>query len=89
MMMDFNKFVFQGRVVPHQIRESLEIYLKDRQEPGSCLRAILENNLREACAQADDEIMWNLPVIVAYLYNEIPSECWGSKEKVQRWIDNT
>lgn len=53
---------------------------------GDSMLAILENNLRESFAQADDlrrPLMFNM---VYYLHNGVPSLCWGSKERVAAWI---
>jgi hypothetical protein len=52
---------------------------------GDFLTAVLENNLSEACGRADDDNLENLPAYVAYLYNEAPSPCHGSPEKVRAW----
>ena len=87
MMKPFEEFRFQGREVPEQMRSGITLYVEKQIEPGSCLLAILENDLREAVARADDDVMWALPVIVAYLYNEIPGGAWGSKAKVAAWLD--
>ena len=87
MMKDFDEFRFQGRAVPEQMRSGITLYVEKNIEPGSCLMAILENDLRGAVAQADDDVMWSLPVIVAYLYNEIPGGAWGSKQRVAAWLD--
>lgn len=55
-------------------------------EPGHFLRACLENNLREAVGRADPAAMAQLAVIVAYIYNEIPGNCWGSPDAVDAWL---
>ena len=49
-------------------------------------RAVLENNLKEAFARADLESRAALYEIVKWCYWEIPSNCWGSHEKVEAWI---
>ena len=50
------------------------------------LRAVICNNLKDACGLADDDNLQNLPAFVAYFYNIAPSACWGSPEKYQAWI---
>jgi hypothetical protein len=58
----------------------------DHAEPiGGFLRAVLENNLKEACGRADSSNLANLPAFVSWLYNEAPSDCWGSPAKVAAW----
>ena len=65
---------------------AIERFVEHGIEPGSCTRAILENNLRDAFARADEETREIMFYIVSYCYNEIPSNCWGSREKVDQWI---
>ncbi len=55
---------------------------------GSFLYAALCNDLTETITHADDDNMRNLPALVTYLYWNIPSNCWGSKEKVDQYIAN-
>lgn len=54
---------------------------------GSFVRAVLENNLKEAFMKADDQNRADLFEIVDYCYYEIPAPCWGSPEKVKAWRD--
>lgn len=77
--------------MPFQFQEfSISDYMLEKayisQRPCSFLRAVLENNLKEAVLQADDFNLRNLPAFVAYLYNHTPIECWGSAEKVTKWL---
>jgi hypothetical protein len=62
-------------------------YVDNHIETGSFLRAVLENDLRGACARAADiGTRWALFELVTYLEASIPPECWGSPERVQQWI---
>ena len=54
---------------------------------GSFLEAVLCNDLWEACSLADDNNLWILPVIVAWLYNNVPAACWGSSGKYKEWVE--
>lgn len=65
---------------------ALERYLNNGIMPGSFLTAVLENNLSEAFGRADHENEANLKNIVGYVYNNLPSGCWGSREKVQNYL---
>ncbi len=68
---------------PHMV-EAVRLWI----EHGRCgdfLRAIVENDLAESCARADDI---NLPLLqewVRFFYNYAPSDCSGSKEKAAAW----
>jgi hypothetical protein len=84
--MNPERYEFNGRLLPEQVHYGLTNYLVHHVPAGSFLTAVLENDLKEACARADDDCMWALPVIVAYLYNEAPSQAWGSKESVRDWL---
>ena len=69
-----------------EIVESLQRYAQGHIEPGSFLRACLENNLKEAMAQADTYNSVAIFPIVNFIYNFIPNEAQGSPEKVQAWL---
>lgn len=66
--------------------EALDRYVQHGICPGSFLQAALSNNLVESIGQADLENFRNLPAVANYLYNELPSTCWGSSYKMEQWI---
>lgn len=66
--------------------EDLAAYVTQRRPMGSFLTAVLENNLAEAIGRADESSLANLFLIVAHVYNELPSTCWGSSAKVSAWL---
>ncbi len=72
--------------IPENILGALQRYVSDGIEPGSCVRAILENNLTEAFVRADHQTTAAMHAIVAYIYNKMPMHCHGSPEKVDAWI---
>lgn len=74
--------------IPSRIKPALDRYVKEGILPGGFLQAVISNDLTEACFRADDENLKNIPAYVHYLYNEVPMECWGSKEKMERWSIN-
>lgn len=65
---------------------ALERYLNHGIMPGSFMTAVLENDLTMACGRADTDNKRNLHNIVGYIYNHLPSNSWGSKEKVQDFL---
>ena len=69
-----------------EIIESLERYVNDRCPTGSFLRAVLSNDLMDACARADMRNQRRLPEIASYIYNNLPMLCWGSLNKVESWL---
>ena len=68
------------------IKESLDRYAKDRIPPGGFLKAVLENDLMSAIARADHMNRQRLPEICKYVFNELSSSIWGSREKVQNHL---
>lgn len=70
------------------LTQGVKLYIENRIEPGSFLCALMENDLKEACARADDVNRHMLFEIVNWFYNEAPSTCWGSREKVKRWLED-
>lgn len=80
------EYSYRSFYIPERMMDGLVRFIQQGIEPGSFLLAVLSNDLVGACGQADEENLMNLPAYVAYLYNEVPSRCWGSPEKVQAWI---
>jgi hypothetical protein len=62
-------------------------YVNEHIETGGFLRAVLENDLREACDRADPLSRPVLADLVTYIELILPAECWGSPEKVKAWLD--
>lgn len=80
------EFRFRQFYIPERMRSSIDLYVNHYISPGHFLTAVLSNDLKEACARADDENMQNLPAYVAFFYNHAPSNCWGSRENVKLWL---
>jgi hypothetical protein len=72
--------------LPEGLRGGMNRYIEHRVPPGNFLTAVLSNDLRRACERADDVNRHLLFEIVGWLYNEAPSPCWGSPEKVAAWL---
>lgn len=83
---DPSMYSVDGLSIPPTVAARLVRYIQSGEEPGSFLRAVLENNLRDAVGGADAVNSKLLFVYVHYLYNEAPSLCWGSPERVRAWI---
>jgi len=74
------------RLVPQSIIDSIKRYLDHRISPGSFVQAVLSNDLVDACARADRDNLQVLVAITTYVYHEVPSLRWGSREIVNAWI---
>jgi hypothetical protein len=71
---------------PVGVIEFLEMYVKERVPPGDFLYAVLTNDLRESFGRADENNRAAMFEIVSWCCNELPSNCWGSRERVQAWL---
>lgn len=79
---------FKRYYIPSRMIEGLESYINQHLLQGSFLHAVLCNDLLEAIRNADHWNMANLPAIVNFLYNYAPRKCFGSPEKVEKWLNN-
>ena len=75
--------------VPWGLRAGLIEYIAARRPTGHFLRAVLSNDLREACARGDPVSCAHLSELVFFLFNYAPAHCWGSADHVDRWLTAT
>lgn len=66
--------------------EGLKNYIEHRIPPGGFLLAVLTNDLKGTFARADDVNRDLIFETVSWLYNEFPSNAWGSIENVKSWL---
>lgn len=74
-------------MIPDNIKSSIDRYVSDGIPPGSFTRAALENNLFVAIGRADPISYAHLKCIVHYISNNTPRGCWGSPDKVEKWME--
>ena len=74
-----------GITLPKCKQRSIDRYVEDGTSGGHFLDACLANDLQGAYAHADAWGVTLIPVIVKYIFNRIPSSCWGSHSKVKNW----
>lgn len=73
--------------LPQHMQEGMRAYVETGRQPGSFLRAVLENNLYQAFAQADDVNRRCMVDFAAFLENGLPAAAWGSAKEVDAWIE--
>jgi len=73
--------------IPTRMMPGIERYINKGIPAGDFLMAVFENNLTEAMGRADEENFANLPAYAVYLRWEAPNGCWGSKEKINAWVE--
>lgn len=79
---------FKGQRVPTYMQDGLIAYLQDGRRPGEFLLAVLRGDLFGAYQYADDANLQNIGAYVSFLYNHADPRCFGSKEKVTKWLDS-
>lgn len=67
---------------------SLNRYTDQKIETGGFLRAVLENNLFGAYARADHKNITQIREIVMYINQNLPTICYGSPEKVNKFLNS-
>ena len=72
--------------IPDHMMDAIALYIDHHIPPGGFLTAVICNDLREAVGQADSQNINLLPAYVSYFYNEAPSDCWGSRERMTAWL---
>jgi hypothetical protein len=75
-------------MIPKFTKDAIDRYVATGRGGGHFLAAVLENNLKNAFYHADANNIAHMQDIIYYCYNHIPSECWGSKEKVKAWQEH-
>lgn len=78
-------YTFRDRQLPGYIEDSIRAYIDEGRPTGGFLCAVISNNLSLACALADEDNLWIMPVVWAFLYNEAPSQCWGKPYSFENW----
>ena len=74
--------------IPKNILDGIHNYVGKQRKPGHFLQAVIKNDLYEAVLRADEETIKYLRLIVRYFSHETPAPCWGSEEKMKRWLDH-
>lgn len=79
---------FDKSLIPRHLQAALDRYVIEHIPTGSFLEAVLTNDLKGAIQNASDDSLDALPAIVAYVHNNTPHDCKGSREAYERWIQS-
>ena len=71
--------------LPEQYRKEIRRYIEEGFLPGAFLTKVLWNDLVAAVSHCSGPLE-DMKAVVVWLYNEAPSACWGSPEKVRDWM---
>lgn len=69
------------------VTDAIDRYVQNGTPTGSCTEAILSGDLFDAFARADDDTKQGMAQIVRYIFNRVPTGCWGSRETYQAWVE--
>lgn len=83
---DIQRYISQYGANPRLIN-CLVDYVEKKWAPGDALTGILENDLRKFVGHADPTTFDNLKLLFQFVYNVLPGNCWGSKEKVTAFLN--
>lgn len=72
--------------LPEHMQNGMRLYIERGIEPGSFMYAVLCNDLMGAFGCADSVNQRRIKDFCQFLYNDAPSKCHGSPEKVRAWI---
>jgi hypothetical protein len=73
--------------LPAHMQDGARGYIERGEEPGGFLTAVLCNDLVAAFSRADADNAAAMAEWARWLWNEAPSQAWGSRAKVDAWID--
>lgn len=73
-------------MMPRAAKAGIDLYVDRGVPTGGFLYAVLTNNLFEAFARADEGNKANLETICDYIYSFTPAICYGSEERVAKWL---
>jgi len=77
---------FREKELPDYMWEGVRLYVAHGICPGHFLTSALQNSLSGAFSHADDNNIQTMRQWVMFFYNDLPSGCWGSTDKVEGWL---
>ena len=77
--------MYNYSILPEHCRDGMKLYIEDGIFPGNFLQAVICNDLVRSFSTADHINTFRLKDYARFLYWEIPTEAWGSMEKMNNW----
>jgi hypothetical protein len=74
-------------LLPTHMRDGMRLYVLERVPPGGFLEAVLSNDLKSAIIRADSTNQKAIVQIVQFCMWALPIGCWGSPERVTKWLN--
>lgn len=73
------------KVPTETMKHDVKNYVENGQMYGDFLYSLFSNDLMGAFSHSDLENREKLNEWTFFIYNEVPAQCWGSPEKVEKW----
>ena len=70
---------------PAAVLAAINRWVQYRDYPGNFVTRLLCNDLIGTVQSADPHALAAMPIILRYLHNEVPTQCYGSEDKVNEW----
>ncbi len=74
-------------LIPEPMHHAVHAWVELGRRPGHFLTAVLENNLAQAVSHADEQNQAAIVGWVRFVYNYLPSGCWGSPAIMDQWAE--
>lgn len=71
--------------IPYHLRRSLQDFTEQGRVPGRFLTGVLADRLTLTLSSADPKSWKALPDILAFIHTHLPSESYGTPERVADW----
>lgn len=87
-MKTYEEFALAARAcgVPEHCVDGVAAYCSQHRRVGSFLTAVFQNDFALAVRRADSQNIYNLRAYADFLLIHAPDECWGSRKKVDAWL---
>ncbi len=76
---------FDYSLLPEHLQGGMRLYIEHGILPGDFLQAVLRNDFADAVGRADASSFFAMPMIAAFMRDEMPPAAWGSEAKVKAW----
>ena len=74
------EFSMRGDKIPEHKWDQIIDYIVGHDSAWPFLRAVIENDLKSACAYASDDDLRIIHVYSAFFFHFAPYQCWGTTQ---------
>jgi hypothetical protein len=81
----YNPCTYLEEPVPTHMLGAMIRWIEHAIPADSFMQAVIENNLKAAVQNADNDNIHLIPLYVSWLYSNAPANCWGSLRNTECW----